>query len=329
MYLRTALKQSLAAALVAAFVLTCASLAVAQQGSAPAPAAPFTLPTPPASNFNAASPSRATVEAFLKILWGYDTDRIWSVWAIQKTQAPGITRVVVEVAQKNDPQHHIATAAFLVTPDGKHLIAPNLSMQPFGPHPYAAARQILLARADGPTRGAADKNLEMVEFADLQCPHCRITEPVIDRLLTDYPQAHFVFENFPLIGVHSEAFKAAAYGVCVAKQAGNPAFFKFIKDVFAHQDQLTPDTSDMILGNAAKQVGLDPAKVGACSYSPATKAAVNASMQLGKDLNVDETPTLFVNGRPVPVGQVAGGQIPYHALKQIIDYQIKLDSEGK
>ncbi len=329
MRLRTSLKQFFVAALLAGLLVPSALPAMAQQDSSKTPATPFALPTPPASNFDAASPSRATVEAFLKILWGYDTDRLWSVWAIQKTQAPGVTRVVVEVAQKNDPQHHIATAAFLVTPDGKHLIAPNLSMEPFGTNPYAAARQMLLARADGPTRGAASKNLELVEFADLQCPHCRITEPVIERLLTDYPQAHFVFENFPLVGVHSEAFKAAAYGVCVAKQAGNTAFFKYINDVFAHQDQLTPDTSDMILGNAAKQVGLDPAKVGACSYSPATKAAVNASMQLGKDLNVDETPTLFVNGRPIPVGQVAGGQIPYDALKQIINYQIKLDSEGK
>ncbi|HUY80548.1 MAG TPA: thioredoxin domain-containing protein [Acidobacteriaceae bacterium] len=328
MRLRTPMKQFLVAALVVASAIS-PSLLVAQQDSSKVPATPLKLPAPPASNFNAASPSRATVSAFLKMLWGYDANRMWEIWAIQKTQAPGVTRVVVEILQKNDPQHHLAMAAFLVTPDGKHLIAPNLSMEPFGEHPYTAARQVLLARADGPTRGAASKKLELVEFADLQCPHCRITEPVIERLLKDFPQAHFVFENFPLIGVHTEAFKAASYGICVAKEDGNAAFFKFIDDVFAHQDQLTPDTSDLVLGNATTKVGLDAAKVGACSYAPATKAAVNASIQLGKDLNVDETPTLFVNGRPIPVGQVASGQIPYDTLKQIINYQIKLDSDGK
>lgn len=329
MRLRTPMKQFLIAALIAASAFSLSLPALAQQSSSAAAGKPFELPTPPASNFDTATPSRADVEAFLKVVWGYDPDRIWGVWAILKTQAPGVTRVIVEVAQKNDPQHHIATAAFLVTPDGKHLIAPNLDLENFGPHPYAAARQMLLARANGPTRGAASKNLELVEFADMQCPHCRITEPVIARLLTDFPQAHFVFENFPLTGIHTEAFKAAAYGVCVAQEAGNATFFKFIDDVFANQDRLAPDTSDMVLGNAATKVGLDAAKVGACSYRPATRAAVNASIQLGKDLNVDETPTLFVNGRPIPVGQVASGQLPYDTLKQIIDYQIKLDSEGQ
>jgi protein-disulfide isomerase len=329
MRLRTPMKSFLVAVLVAASALSPSLLAAAQQDSSRTTQVPFQLPTPPASNFDAASPSRATVAAFVKILWGYDPDREWAIWAIQKTQAPGVSRVVVEVTQKSDPQHHVASAAFLVTPEGKYLIAPNLALEPFGAHPYAAARQMLLERADGPSRGAAGKKLEMVEFADLQCPHCRLVEPTIQRLLTDFPQAHFVFENFPLVSIHTEAFKAAAYSVCVAKEAGNTAFFKFIDDVFANQDRLTPDTSDMVLGNAATKIGLDAAKIGACSYSPEAKAAVNASMQLAKDLYVDETPTLFVNGRPIPVGQVASGQLPYDTLRKIVDYQIKLDSGGQ
>lgn len=330
MRLRTTMKQFLIAALIAATALSPSLLATAQQTSSEAAAAaPFKLPAPPAGNFDAAAPSRATVEAFLKVLWGYDPNREWEIWAIQKTPAPGVSRVIVEVVQKNDPQHHVATAAFLITPDGKHLIAPNLDMESFGAHPYAEAHQMLLARANGPSRGAAGKKLELVEFADFQCPHCRVTQPVIQRLLADFPQAHFVFENFPLTTVHSEAFKAAAYGVCVAQEAGNAAFFKYADEVFTNQQQLTPDTSDVTLGAAATKVGLNAAKVGACSYGPTAKAAVDASIQLGKDLNVDETPTLFVNGRAIPVGQVASGQIPYDTLKQIINYQIKLDSAAQ
>jgi len=329
MRLCTTVKQLLIAVLVAASAVSPALLASAQQNASSPSQTPFKFPTPPPSNFDAASPSRAAVEAFLKIVWGYDSNRAWSIWAIQKTPAPGVSRVVVEVTQTNDPQHHIATAAFLVTPDGKHLIAPDLSIESFGAHPYAEAHQMLLSRADGPSRGAASKNIELVEFADFQCPHCRITEPIIERLLTDFPQSHFVFENFPLTSIHSEAFKAAAYGVCVAQEGGDADFFKFADIVFANQAQLAPDSSDMVLGNAATKVGLSAAKVGACSYSPATKAAVNASIQLAKDLNVDETPTLFVNGRPIPVGQVASGQLPYDTLKEIIDYQIKLDGEGQ
>ncbi len=328
MHFRKMLKQVTIPLLLAATAATVPGLAAAQQQqetpSAP-DASPVKLPVPDASNFTAASPTRAIVEAFLKASWGYDPDRVWQVWAIQKTAAPGVSRVVVEVAQKTDPQHQVATATFLVTPDGKHLIANNLEMLAFGEHPYAETRDVLMQGANGPSRGAADKKFELVEFADFQCPHCKATQPIIERLLADFPQAHFVFENFPLTTIHSEAYKAAAYSVCVAQQAGNAAFFKFADDVFNNQENLTPNSSDAVLSDAATKAGLDGAKVGACSYSQAAKDAVDASIKLGKDLNIDETPMLFINGRQVPVGEVANNQLPYETLKQMVEYQFKED----
>lgn len=323
MHSRQMMKQVLVPLALALLTIAAPALASAQQPSA----GEFKLPTPSPQNFTAASPSRATVEAFLKEAWGYDPARIWQVWAIEKTPAPGVSRVIVEVAQKNDPQHQIESATFLVTPDGKHLISTNLEMLPFGTHPYAETREILMQRASGPSRGAASKKYEIVEFADFQCPHCKASEPVIQRLLTDFPQAHFVFENFPLASIHTEAFKAAAYSECVAQQAGNAAFFKYADAVFANQQQLTPDASDAALGDAATKVGLSASKIGACSYTSAAKNAVNASLQLGKDLNVNETPMLFVNGRQIPVGEVANHQLPYETLKQIVAYQFSLDSK--
>jgi protein-disulfide isomerase len=182
-----------------------------------------------------------------------------------------------------------------------------------------------MQRANGPSRGAASKSFELVEFADFQCPHCKATQPVVERLLSDFPQAHFVFENFPLTAVHSEAYKAAAYSVCVAQQAGDAAFFKFAGDVFETQQALTPEGSDAALGDAATKAGLDAAKVGSCSYTQAAKSAVDASIKLGKDLYIDETPMLFINGRQIPVGEVANHQLPYETLKQIVEYQFKLD----
>lgn len=312
---------------LAALVMVSSVLVWGQQDAVPsAPGAgEVKLPEPAASNFTAETPSRATVEAFLKQSWGYDTDRVWQVWAIEKTPAPGVSRVVVQVAQKSDPQHQVAAATFLVTPDGKHLIATDLSMQPFGEHPYAENQQVLLERANGPSRGAADKKFEIVEFADFECPHCKATQPIIARLLSDFPQAHFVFENFPLTSIHTEAYKAAAYSVCVAQQSGNEAFFKFADNVFDVQQELTPEGSDAALGDAATKSGLDAAKVGACSYTAAAKSAVDASIKLGNDLNVNETPMLFVNGRQIPVGEVANGQLPYETLKQIVAYQFAMD----
>jgi protein-disulfide isomerase len=291
------------------------------ESPAPAGSTPQFPPVNPA-NFTAASPTREAVEQFLKISWGYDTDRMWELFAIENTPAPGVSKVTVYVAQKSSPQQ-IATLVFYVTPDGKHLIANDVL--PFGPQPYAETRRILAERAAGPSRGAADKKFEFVEFADFQCPHCKAVQPIVEHLLQDFPQAHFVFENFPLVSIHSEAYKAASYGVCVAQQGGDAAFFKYAGAVFANQQNLVPQTSDAALGEAVTAAGLDPAKVGSCTYTSAGKAPVDASIKLARDLNVNETPMLFINGRQIPVGEVANGELPYEKLKAIVSYQFSLD----
>lgn len=289
---------------------------------APAAATPQFPPVGP-GNFTAASPTREDVEKFLKISWGYDTDRVWEVYSIEPTPAPGVSKVAIYVAQKTNPQQ-VASLVFYVTPDGKHLIANN-DVLIFGPNPYTEIRHTLAERAVGPSRGAADKKFEFVEFADFQCPHCKAVQPIIARLIGDFPQAHFVFENYPLASIHSEAYKSAAYGICVAQQGGDAAFFKYADAVFENQQNLTPVASDSTLGDAVTKAGLDAAKVGSCSYTAAAKTPVDASIKLARDLNVNETPMLFINGRQIPVGEVANGQLPYEKLKDIVSYQFSLD----
>src|SRR5215472_8665540 len=112
MHRRTAsLKQLIVLFALFAAPLAAPLMAVAQQQDVPsAPnAGPIKFPEPSPSNFTAASPTRATVEAFLKESWGYDPNRVWQVWAILKTPAPGVSKVIVQVGQKNDPQHQTAT----------------------------------------------------------------------------------------------------------------------------------------------------------------------------------------------------------------------------
>src|ERR1700759_1792871 len=123
---------------VSAYAQAPAAQAAPQQPEAPAapsaaPAAPAKLPEPDPRNFTAESPSRETVDAFLKQFWGYDENRIWQVEAIQKTQAPGVSKVTVAVAQKNNAQQS-GGLTFFTTPDGKHLIADDVL--PFGAHPF-------------------------------------------------------------------------------------------------------------------------------------------------------------------------------------------------
>jgi protein-disulfide isomerase len=275
--------------------------APAQEPSAPAPSAAPVLPKTDPANFTATTPSKETVNAFLQNSWGYDENRIWEVWAIQKPS--GIQ--------------------FFVLQDQKHIIAGD-EIIPFGDHPYAEYRSILQQKADGPYRGAASKDFEIVEFADFQCPHCKEAQANMDKLATDFPKARIVFQNYPL-PQHTEAAPAAAYGVCVTKLGGSNAFFQFAGAVFDGQDGLaTPDGATLTLNSAVTKAGLDPAKVSACAATPAVTAQVDASVKLAKELNILQTPTLEVNGRQVPLGGV-----PYDVIKQIVAYQAKLDGVGQ
>lgn len=292
-----------------------------QTPMAPAPSlTPKEVRFPPveASNFTAAAPTKEEVEGFLKTSWGYDPNRVWEVFSIQKTLAPGVSKVVVLVAERQNPQQ-IANLTFFVTPDGKHLISQD-SVLDFGPRPYENNYRMLQQRATGPWRGALGKQFELVEFADFECPHCKDAQPIVDKLLQDFPQAHYVFETFPLVNIHPQAFKAAAFGECVAQQAGNDAFFKYAGSIFAAQNELAGQGADQALRNAVTAAGADPDKVTACADSPAGKSAVEATMHLAQDLNVNETPTLFIDGRAVPMLAV-----PYEQLKSIIEYQFSLD----
>jgi protein-disulfide isomerase len=288
--------------------------APAPQGSRP-PANPF----PPVNlkNFTADSPSREEVNSFLKAIWGFDDNRIWSVAAILKTPAPGVSKVVVFLADKSNPGKE-SQAVFFVTPDGKHAIAGNVI--DFGPKPFEANRKLLQDRADGPAEGAASKDLELVEFADLQCPHCKEAQETMANLARDFPQAHIVFENLPLAEIHPFAYRAAVEGVCVRQAKGDAAFFKYAQAVYDKQDQLTPTGVDAALSSAVTAAGADPKTVATCSNTAAAQDAVKASTKLAVDLGIDETPVLAVNGHILPITATN-----YETLKRIVAYQAGQD----
>jgi protein-disulfide isomerase len=285
--------------------------------TAPAPAAAPVFPKVDPANFTATTPTKETVNAFLQANLGYDENRVWEVYAIQKTQVEGISKVMVLVADKGGKQK-MMPVQFFVLPGGKYIFAGD-DIVPFGEHPYAEDRAILQQRADGPYRGSASKDLEMVEFADFQCPHCKEAQANMDKLAADFPKARIIYQSLPL-PQHPAAANAAAYGACVTKQGGSNAFFTFASAVYDGQDGLaTADGATMTLNSAVTKAGLDPAKVAACAKTPEAVAAVDASRKLAQDLKVNQTPTLMVNGRPIPLS------MPYDTLKKVIEYQAKMD----
>ena len=290
--------------------------------SAPAPASPtpeaLVFPKPNPEFFTATTPTIDTINAFLEASWGYEENRIWQVEAVLKTAVDGVSKVIVYIGDKSGKEKP-TVLQFFAMPDGKHIITGN-DIVAFGDKPYADFRARLQQEATGPARGAVSKDLELVEFADFQCPHCKEAQANMDKLVADFPKARIVFQNDPIASLHPQANKAAAYGVCVAKMGGSTAFFNFAADVFNGQDGLaTPDGATMTLNSALAKASLDPAKVAACADSAETKAQVDASVKLASDLGIGQVPTLVINGREVPAN------VPYDTLKKIVAYQAKLD----
>ena len=316
------MQQKMPAAALAMTMLFGMAGALAQTPAAPAPQAPAapkpqTFPPVDLKNFTADSPTTVEVDAFLKAIWGYDENRSWKVAAILKTPAPGVAKVVVFVAeagQAGAPK----TTVFFTTPDGKHAIADQVI--DFGVKPFAANRKLLQDRAHGAAQGAQSTDLLLVEFADLQCPHCRDAQETMAKLATDFPQARIVYENFPIAEIHPFAFRAAAEGECVRKAKGDAAFFTYAQAVYSHQEALTAESAGATLAAAVTAAGGDPKAAAACAETPAARQDVEASIQVGKDVGVDSTPLLFVNGHGLPVTS-----LPYETLKKIIAFQAGQD----
>ena len=188
---------------------------------------------------------------------------------------------------------------------------------PFGAKPFDPAKNILEKGITGPERGPKDSPVTIVEFGDLQCPACKAAQPTIEGLVAAEPTARFVFQNFPL-EMHNWAAKGAAYADCVGR-ASNDAFWKFISKTYETQSDITAGNVDEKLTAIADGVGLKGSEIAACAAKPETKAHVDASIALGKSVDVTSTPTLFINGRKI-------GSFDAHAsevYKNLVEFAAK------
>src|SRR5260221_2697872 len=91
--------------------------------------------------------------------------------------------------------------------------------------------------------------------------------------------------------------------------------WKYISSVYASQAEITADNADQKLTELADKAGAKGTDVAACAATPEAQSRVEASVNLGKSLDVNSTTSLFINGRPV--GASAN---KYDILKQITDF---------
>jgi|SRR5271169_1559487 len=277
----------------------------------PAPAQTKTSSVSPAptSAAKASLPSEATVEGFLKQMFGWNQELTWKIEEIKPSEAAGFTEVT---AVFNTPQGQQLFRIY-VTPDQKFAVTGDLV--PFGVDPFAAARAGLKA-ANGPAHGPTDASVTIVEFGDLECPACKAAQHNVTKLLQEEPKAKLIFQNFPLETVHKWAMLGAKYVDCVGRE-NNDAVWKFITTVYEHQGEITAETAETALKGFAKEAGVNPDAVSACAAKPETEKRVRESIALGEKLGVTSTPTFFINGRKV-VG--FGNNTPYEVVKAIVEF---------
>jgi protein-disulfide isomerase len=279
------------------------------QPAAPAPAAapdvkPMLLPSP------------AQVEAALKRTLGYDPSLSWQVVDVRPSSIPGLVELFISINKQQPVRIYWSL-------EEQAAIVGELI--PFGPNPFEPARQKLRA-ADGPSRGATNAAILIVDFSDLECPHCKAAQPVLEKLAAEFPQVRLVFQQFPLPeSLHPWAMKAALYADCAARTepAGKEAFWKYVDAIFENQGAIAAPIADDKLKELANGAGLNAQKVADCSTALETQARVKKSMELGQALDVNETPTVFINGRRVK----SVASIPYEQLKAMVQFEI--DHAGK
>ncbi len=178
-------------------------------------------------------PSKEEVEAAMKRTFGYDSAITWEIIDIRPSAIPGLPELLVSV-NKQAPTH------IYLSPDRQSALVG--SMIPFGTNPFAPAR-LKLQAADGPARGAATPVIYIVEFSDLECPHCKLAQPILEKLVTDFPQVRYVFQQFPLPAtLHPWAMKAAEYTDCA--RTDKAAFWKYLDSIFENQGGIALATAD-------------------------------------------------------------------------------------
>ena len=166
----------------------------------------------------------------------------------------------------------------------------------------ASAEQDIPVGAEDPILGPAHAPVQIVVFSDFQCPACRGHARELSALVEHYAEKlQVVFKHFPLDSACNPVMKdnlhpkacEAAYAAEAAHKQGK--FWPFHDGLFAAD--LYEDTD--IFSSLVQALGLDLQRFEADHLEEATRAKVHSDIELAVRLDVDATPTLFLNRRRV------------------------------
>jgi len=151
-----------------------------------------------------------------------------------------------------------------------------------------------------PTQGPRHAPVTIVEYADLECPMCgRLHEFLEKELLPKYgDKVRIIFKEFPLVQIHDWSLTAAIANECVY-EIKPEAFAPYRSLIFQNQaNTYSANVREVLLGYA-DQLGVDRVKLAGCLDSKASLPRVDEGTREAKRLQIESTPTCFINGRMV------------------------------
>ena len=163
--------------------------------------------------------------------------------------------------------------------------------------------------------GSADAPVEIIEFADYQCPACEKFEmvefPYVVERLINTGRVRYVYRDFPLDQPHKWARLAAHAAACANDQG---KFWEVHGGIYATQTEwsFSSRAGNQFRDIAGKQ-GLDLGSYDECMRSLRYAGRLQASLDEGLRLGVSSTPSFLIGG------QLYVGVLPYDRIKALVD----------
>jgi protein-disulfide isomerase len=287
----------------------------------------FFAPAGPAQNAASPAPNTAkksafdkpTLEAYARHLWVLGPEFAVTVSDPKPSeQLPGFKEVSIQIGQGAATQDIL----LLVSNDGSRILQGNIYNVNFNPFKPDLDK---LKTEFQPSQGTPGASVVLVEFSDMECPHCKTQAELLKQnLIKTYPtQVRFYYKDFPITQIHPWAKAASMAGRCVFRE-NPPAFWDYHDWVFAHQESITPETlKSQVMEWAKSQQELDALQLNRCIDDKATEKEIDANIAEARALGVDGTPQLFVNGRRIPAGT------DWPSIKRVIDLEIEYQKTAK
>jgi protein-disulfide isomerase len=167
--------------------------------------------------------------------------------------------------------------------------------------------------------GNPDAEIKVVEYMDLECPHCKIFNNTMHQIMDYYGasgKVAWVQRPLPLAQSHSKAPKEAHAAECAAEQGGDTAYFAYTDAIF----EITPSDNGLdlaVLPQLAQQIGLNVDTFNKCMSDNKFAEKITASYNEAIKGGAQGTPyTLLMVGTE---SVVLNGAQPYDSMRAAID----------